>query len=119
MSPPAATAKASAALLLLPLISSLASSSRLPSLPPSLQDERSGGVGASLDLAWIRVQLGLPKRMLCYLSLTEQSFQSSSSTGFSSEIGTKLRDWAVGQAGAGCYSLAALSSNDSKTLYGP
>ena len=39
------------------------------------------------------------------------------STGISSEIRTKLRDWAVGQAGAGCYSLAALSSNDSKTLY--
>ena len=39
------------------------------------------------------------------------------STGFSSEIGTKLRDWAVGQAGGCCYSRAALSSNDSKTLY--
>ena len=38
-------------------------------------------------------------------------------TGFSSEIGTKLRDWAVGQAGGSCYSWAALSSNDSKTLY--
>ena len=38
-------------------------------------------------------------------------------TGFSSEIGTKLRDWALGQAGAGCYSQAALSSNDSKTRY--
>ena len=38
-------------------------------------------------------------------------------TGFLSEIGTKLRDWAVGQAGAGCYSQAALSSNDSKTRY--
>ena len=38
-------------------------------------------------------------------------------TGFSSEIGTKLRDWAVGQAGGSCYSRAALSSNDSKTLY--
>ena len=37
-------------------------------------------------------------------------------TGFSSEIGTKLRDWAVGQAGAGCHSQAELSSNDSKTL---
>ena len=36
-------------------------------------------------------------------------------TGFSSEIGTKLRDWAVGQAGGSCYSQAALSSNDSKT----
>ena len=38
-------------------------------------------------------------------------------TGFSSEIGTKLRDWAIGQAGASCYSQAALPSNDSKTLY--
>ena len=39
------------------------------------------------------------------------------STGFSSEIGTKLRDRAVGQAWGSCYSWAALSSNDSKTLY--
>ena len=38
-------------------------------------------------------------------------------TGFSSEIGTKLRDWAVGQAGGSCYSQAGLSSDDSKTLY--
>ena len=38
-------------------------------------------------------------------------------TGFSSEIGTKLRDLAVGQAEGSCYSWAALSSNDSKTLY--
>ena len=38
-------------------------------------------------------------------------------TGFSSEIGTKLCDWAVGQAGGSCYSRAALSSNDSKTRY--
>ena len=30
---------------------------------------------------------------------------------------TKLRDWAIWQARAGCYSQAALSSNDSKTLY--
>ena len=35
-------------------------------------------------------------------------------TGFSSQIGTKLRDWAVGQALGSCYSWAALSS---KTLY--
>ena len=32
-----------------------------------------------------------------------------------SPIGTKLRDWAIGQAGGSCYSQAALSSNDSKT----
>ena len=37
--------------------------------------------------------------------------------GILSEIRTKLRDWAVGQVGAGCYSWAALSSNDSETLY--
>ena len=36
-------------------------------------------------------------------------------TGFSSEIGAKLRDWAVGQAVGSFYSQAALSSNDSKT----
>ena len=28
-----------------------------------------------------------------------------------------MRDWAVWQAGAGCYSQAVMSSNDSKTLY--
>ena len=38
-------------------------------------------------------------------------------TGISCHIGTKLGDWAVGQAGAGCYSQAALPSNDSKTRY--
>ena len=38
-------------------------------------------------------------------------------TGFSSEIGTKLRESAVGQVGGSCFSQAALSSNDSKTLY--
>ena len=38
-------------------------------------------------------------------------------TGFSSEIGTKLRDWAVGQAWGSCYSREVLSSNESKTLY--
>ena len=36
-------------------------------------------------------------------------------TGISSQIGTKLRDWAVGQARAGCYSQVGLSSIDSKT----
>ena len=36
-------------------------------------------------------------------------------TGFLSEIGTKLRDLAVRQAGGSCYPRAALSSNDSKT----
>ena len=45
------------------------------------------------------------------------SLSKASSTGFSSEIGTKLREAAVGQARGSCYSRAALSSNDSKTLY--
>ena len=44
------------------------------------------------------------------------SFKTNS-TGISSQIRTKLSDWAVGQARAGCYSQATLSSNDSKTLY--
>ena len=48
---------------------------------------------------------------------TRGGWPKSRHTGFSSEIGTKLRDWAVGQAGGSCYSRAALSSNDSKTLY--
>ena len=41
------------------------------------------------------------------------------SRGILSQIRSKLRDWAVWQARAGCYSQAALSSNDSKTLYSP
>ena len=36
--------------------------------------------------------------------------------GILSQIRTKLRDWAAWQARAGCYSQAALFSNDSKTL---
>ena len=38
-------------------------------------------------------------------------------TGILSQIGTKLRVWEIGQAGASCYSWAALSSNNWKTLY--
>ena len=43
-------------------------------------------------------------------------------TGISSYLGAKLRDWAVWHCAvwpvqAGCYSLAALSSNHSKTRY--
>ena len=34
-----------------------------------------------------------------------------------SEIKSKLLEWSAWQARAGCYSQAALSSNDSKTLY--
>ena len=52
------------------------------------------------------------------LALLTQFFPSlpeAICTGISSEIRTKLRDWAVGKAQASCYSQAALSSNDSKT----
>ena len=38
-------------------------------------------------------------------------------TWISSHLGARLRDWAGRQAEAGCYSWAALSSNDSKTRY--
>ena len=53
------------------------------------------------------------------LSPISPSCQVSGFLGFlvSSQIRTKLRDWAVWQARSGCYSQAALSSNDSKTLY--
>ena len=51
-----------------------------------------------------------------FLQLRQDLFTGIETTGFSSEIRTKLRDWAVGQAGACYYSQAALSSNDSKTL---
>ena len=40
------------------------------------------------------------------------------STGISSQIWTNLCAWAIGQARAGCYSQAALSSNESKMLWG-
>ena len=51
-----------------------------------------------------------------FIKLHKRADNSKSYTGFSSEIGTKLRESAVGQAGGSCYSWAALSSNDSKTL---
>ena len=56
---------------------------------------------------------------LSYLKIPSQliNVETARATGFLSQIGTKLRDWAVGQAGGSCYSSAALSSNDSKTLY--
>ena len=44
------------------------------------------------------------------------SFPASICTGISSQIRTKLLDWAVWRARAGCYSQATLFSNDSKTL---
>ena len=52
-----------------------------------------------------------------YLVESDDSRSRRKTTGISSEIGTKLRDWAVWQARTGYYSQAAVSSIDSKTLY--
>ena len=51
------------------------------------------------------------------VDVPKQALLELEPTGFSSEIRTKLRDWAVGQARGSFYSQASLSSNDSKTLY--
>ena len=53
---------------------------------------------------------------LAYPAEFERHSVLAQTTGFLSEIGTKLRESAVGQAEGSCYSWAALSSNDSKTL---
>ena len=64
-----------------------------------------------------------PKDILCWHWKSSIRAQEEQADGHpylaspSSEIGTKLRDWAVGQAGGSCSSRAALSSNDSKTRY--
>ena len=55
--------------------------------------------------------------ILVTIFVTEILLRKRAPDGISSHLGAKLRDWAVRQAGAGCYSLAALSSNDSKTRY--
>ena len=56
------------------------------------------------------------KRLLVVPFLRYLRFENRDSrgalTGISSQIRTKLHDWAVGQARAGCYSQAAMSSND-------
>ena len=46
----------------------------------------------------------------------DKNCRAGGNTGILSQMRTKLRDWAVRQAKAGCYSQASLSSNDSKTL---
>ena len=62
----------------------------------------------------IFVDIGL----LSYANMFRHLFWlKAGTTGFSSHSGTKLRDWAIRQAVAGCYSWAAMSSNDSKTRY--
>ena len=62
-----------------------------------------GGLGCDLSC------LKIPSQLI--------NVETARATGFLSQIGTKLRDWAIGQAGDSFYSRAALSSNDSKTLY--
>ena len=58
----------------------------------------------------------IPERGLQSHSETESVAidKRSLCTGILSNLGAKLRDWANGQAEAGCYSLAALPSNDLK-----
>ena len=55
--------------------------------------------------------------MVAKIRVLQNTEYGGTYTGISSQIRTKLRDWAIGQARAGCYSQAAMSSNDSKTLY--
>ena len=57
------------------------------------------------------------KKLLCEKRTNSDLYSAfTHSTGISSLIRTKLREWAVWQARAGFYSRAAMSSNDSKTL---
>ena len=44
----------------------------------------------------------------------KQGIQFKQPTGISSQIRSKLREWAIWQARAGCYTQAELYSNDSK-----
>ena len=78
---------------------------------------------SDLKLIYILRELGSPRlvdtvRPVVILREESSIFRQNISgyTGISSQIRTKLRDWAVWQARAGCYSQAATSSNDSKTL---
>ena len=97
---------------------------------PFLRSDRSDGDGKATATAAIYLSCGILQRpfrasLPCPLPrlisftpplATDPQIFSRPSTGISSEIRAKLRDWAVWQARAGCYSQAALSSNDSKTL---
>ena len=58
-----------------------------------------------------RAQNQRARRLATQSIITNHYGNIFQSTGILSEIGTKLRDWAVWQARAGCYSQAALSSN--------
>ena len=78
----------------------------LAKLPPTRESYASSLWSEKLDLA-----SSLPFLLLSADGRTSQrsrtrkhvgSFLLTKYTGFMSQIGTKLRDWAVGQAGAGC-----------------
>ena len=80
--------------------------------------------GIAQSVHWFRDRdAGLTEALMAALISSELQVKYNilpldfeTSTGISSQMRTKLRDWAVGQARAGCFSQAALSSNDSKTL---
>ena len=52
---------------------------------------------------------------VCWQSGEKRNERVGGITGFSRHLRAKLRDWANRQAGAGCDSLAEMSSNDLKT----
>ena len=58
----------------------------------------------------------IDSRAMVTITMTQTASIPSEITGILSQIRTKLRDWAIWQARAGCFSQAAMSSNDSKTL---
>ena len=70
------------------------------------------GKPASTFKCYIQIKMSYPKMCPRCLGLNVVF----ACTGISSEIRTKLRDWAVWQAWGDRYSQEAFSSNDSKTL---
>ena len=112
-------------------------SSIAPSLASSYPYRRSGAARRTSDSNWRNCTACIQRLRIIsdnaaresrewelQLALTGQMVQSHTFlttqtpfTGISSHFGAKLRDWTVSQSRAGCYSQAALSSNDSKTLY--
>ena len=59
----------------------------------------------------------LPRKRVNLKDTWKTSMDAGEHTGVSSQIRTKLSDLAVWQARTGCCCPAALSSNDSKTMY--
>ena len=59
----------------------------------------------------------LPHKRVNLKDTWKTSMDAGEHTGILSQMRTKLSDLAVWQARAGCYCPAALSSNDSKTMY--